>query len=221
MYQTKPRWVVIDSKDKVQECKTSAGWERFQRRLREVARDIKCTPFIVTHLNQGKDIYGGSKIKHDVDVVMLLTKQRDIPNCFRAAVDSKNRGGIANPEHYSLWSHLGAGVVCLKKPPRWMSMTPVANNPLLDKPPESISEEESIRKEMDDLLEKVKKDGLEKMSDQERERLAHITDWLTRKDSKDYQEKLRENKAKTREENRKKKEADEVEGDDDEDGDED
>ena len=206
IYQTKPRWVVIDSKDKVQECRTSAGWERFQRRMREVARDVKCTIFIVTHLNQGGDIYGGSKIKHDVDVVMLLTKQKDVPNCFRAAVPSKNRGGIANPEHYSLWTHIPNGVVCLRKPPRWMDSSPVANNPLLDKPPESISEEENIRREMDDLLEKVKKDGLEKMTEQERERLAHITDWLTRKDSKDYQEKLRENKAKTREEAKRKKE---------------
>jgi predicted ATP-dependent serine protease len=96
IYQTKPRWVVIDSKDKVQECRTSAGWERFQRRMREVARDVKCTIFIVTHLNQGGDIYGGGKIKHDVDVVMLLHRMNELANCFRASIETKNRGGIAD-----------------------------------------------------------------------------------------------------------------------------
>lgn len=192
IYKTKPRWVVIDSKDKVQECRTAAGWERFQRRMHEVARDVKCTPFIITHLNQGKDIYGGNRIKHDVDTVMILTKQRDIPNCFRAAIESKNRGGIANKEHYSLWSHLGAGVVCIKKPPRWMDVLPVANNPLLDSPPETITEEEAIRKELDELLAKVAKIGMDKLTDPERDRLAHISDWMTKRDSREYQAKLME-----------------------------
>jgi hypothetical protein len=202
IYQVRPRWVVIDSKDKVVECRTSAGWDRFQHRLRQVARDIKCTVFIVTHLNQGKDIYGGNRIKHDVDAVMLLTKEDGIPNCFKACIPSKNRGGIANKEHFGIWFHIGPKVVCTKRPPRWMQEMVDTGNPLMETPPETITDEEKIRKEMDELLGKLHDKGMDGLSDAEKDRLAHISEWMTKRDSKEYQEKAKEIRKKKRQEER-------------------
>lgn len=188
IYRHKPRWVVIDSKDKIEECMTTSGWKRFQHRMRQVAKELRCTIFLITHLNGDDKIYGGRKVEHDVDAIALATRVPDVRGAFKIAVPSKNRGGVACEEHFSLWVHNGPKIICTNEPPRWKSKADIvgpATNPLLIEPPMTTVDEQDLQTELDDLLEKISEHGgIEVLSEKERERLAHITDWMTRRDSK-------------------------------------
>ncbi len=186
IYRRRPRWVIIDSKDKIEECKTSAGWSRFQHRMRQIAKELGLTVFLITHLNNDDKIYGGRKVEHDVDAVVLATRTKGTINTFQLRMPSKNRGGVACEEHFGTWVHVGTKIVCVQLPPLWKTKdtTPPPANPLLNEPPTSTMEEELLEHEMNDLLEKVHNVGMEGLSDREKERLAHITEFLTKRDDK-------------------------------------
>jgi hypothetical protein len=210
IYALKPRFVFLDSKDKINECVNQAGWKRTEKRLRKVAAELGCTIFIVTHLNQEGGIMGGRGIEHDVDVVIHI---RNIPEAgvFEAVVERKNRSGAAGDDRKSIFRHLGRGVICVKEAPRYNTKgivdEAVAKNPLLETLPESVSVEEGLIEEEGRLLDKINASGIDSLTVDERKRLGDISEWRVHKDDPDVQRKLKEQqKARREEEKAKRKE---------------
>lgn len=196
IYRRKPRWVVVDSKDKIEECKTTAGWARFQHRMRLIAKDLCCTIFLITHLNADDKIFGGRKIEHDVDGIMLVTRVPECRGAFKIGVPEKNRGGMACPEHHSLWVHHGSKILCTAQAPRWKSKTSdivgPGPNPILEKPPTSTVDEEMLQHELNDLLDKITDKGMDSLTEGDKERLHHLSEWMAKRDSKEVQSKKKE-----------------------------
>lgn len=215
IYAIKPRFVFLDSKDKINECINKAGWKRTEKRLRQVAAHVGCTIFLVTHLNQKGGIMGGRGIEHDVDVVVCVRKVPDSGGLFEAVMN-KNRSGAAGDDRVSRFRHMGRGVVCVSEAPRYKfegDIDPTEKNPLLETIPESITEEESLIAEENSLLAKIGIMGIDSLTVDERKRLAHITEWRVKKDDPDTVKKLKEQrKARREEEKRKKAEEGEEDG---------
>lgn len=209
MYALKPRFVFLDSKDKINECVNQAGWKRTEKRLRKVAADLGCTVFIITHLNQKGGIMGGRGIEHDVDVVIQVRNVKGA-GVFEAICERKNRSGAAGEDRKSIFRHLGRSVICVKEAPRYKNKgiidEDVAKNPLLETLPESISEEEALMREEDALLRKIGESGMDSLTAEERKRLADISEWRVHKDSPEAQKKLKEQRKAKREEEKRKAE---------------
>jgi len=218
MYAIKPRWVFIDSKDKVSEANNVAGWKRVQNRLRQVARDIRCTVFLISHLNVDGSVKGGTSPQHDVDSVITAKSVKGCPGLFTVTM-TKNRAGAAGEDRTATFRHIGNKVLCIVEPPRYKvevaGQVSGESNPILDKLPESVSEEESILKEESDLLSKISENGFEALGDDEKKRLKDITEWRVSKDKPDIQRKSKEQRrdARRREQDEKKKFRDRLSGD--------
>ncbi len=195
IYAVKPRFVFLDSKDKINECVNKAGWKRTEKRLRQVAAHVGCTIFLVTHLNQKGGIMGGRGIEHDVDVVVQVRKVPDSGGLFEAVM-SKNRSGAAGDDRVSHFRHMGRGLVCVKEAPRYKFSGDIdekaEKNPLLEAIPESVTEEESLIAEEGALLDKIQFAGIDTLNVDERKRLAHITEWRVKKDDPETVKKLKE-----------------------------
>lgn len=188
IYAVKPRFVFLDSKDKITECNSQAGWKRTEKRLRKIAHDLGCTIFIVTHLNKDGGIMGGRGIEHDVDVVMHVRRLKDTGGLFEASCKAKNRSGATGDDRVSIFRHFGRGVICVKSalPYKFEGGIDSASiNPLTTNLLDSLSEEEKILAEESELLAKISASGMDSMTPQEIERLGHISEWRIVKDDKD------------------------------------
>jgi len=196
MYAFRPRWVFLDSKDKIIECVNASGWRRVQHRLKQVAQEIGATVFIISHLNKDGTVKGGTTIQHDVDVVMVADLVKDAPGMFIVWV-SKNRAGSAGVDRKATFRHIGNKVLCIAPPPRYKYESNnggiVEENPIFSNMPESVTAEESLVAEESALLDRISTaGGMEALTIDERKRLQYITEWRVLKDSPETKRKLKE-----------------------------
>lgn len=192
MYKLRPRFVFIDSKDKINECETLSGWKRAEKRLRSAAMEIGATIFLISHLNGQGGIRGGRSAEYDVDAVMHIRK---IPEAklFEVCMSSKNRGGPAELECKSIFRHMNDTIICVQEAPRYRvvgGMIETVKNPLLLQLP-SVVEEESLEKEEAALLDKISVSGMVSLTIEEKERLGHITGWKIFKSSPAYKKAMK------------------------------
>lgn len=205
MYAVKPRWMFMDSKDKILEATNQAGWLRCQSALRKASQDLGCTTFLISHLNSDGTVKGGTTPQHDVDVVLIARRMKECSSMFVVSCPEKNRSGQTGEDRKSSFMHIGRRIECCAAAPKPVIKGKTAimpekpSNPLLDeKMPLDSVEERRLEVVLDGLLVRIEKEGIESLTEDNRSELRQIAEWKEARATKPYQSMLK-SKQKARE----------------------
>ncbi len=108
--QYKPRLVITDSVQQIEEYRDGRGAREIVRKIRDVIERTGTHVIFISQLTRGGNSKGGTNLPHEVDVECHLTKASDCTPGLFLFIVGKNRFGKTGGE--VVFSHQDWGVEC-------------------------------------------------------------------------------------------------------------
>lgn len=108
VHEHRPRLVIIDSIQDTRQAKFSAGISNMMATYKAIASDLRCSFWLISHVNTEGKLKGGTYIGHKVDIELLAERLLN-PAEFVVKCGEKNRYGATGKN--AVFMHTADGII--------------------------------------------------------------------------------------------------------------